>query len=557
MTDSTMTRIEAARSPSPATSTRMRTRGLPPEVLEQSCKRIGIMAIIVATIWAIGLFMNNVVHGLLHHMSMDKMALDAAWPMPGNLIASLGIAVSALMFLFAWKHRVAPVTLLRIGLVFEIVTAGLVAFLMNWKPDFMGSGVSWLCVIILTYPTIVPSTPRSTLVAATLAASMDPFWLLVAGLRGESFSHDPFALIWQFLPTYICVALAVIPSHIILGLGKQVTRARELGAYQLGDLIGRGGMGEVYRARHRFLARPAAIKLIRPEALAKSASAELSIQRFRREAQAAAALRSPHTISLYDFGVTDDGIFYYVMELLEGADFETLVRRFGPVSAARTVFLLRHACHSLGEAHARGMVHRDIKPSNLHACRLGLAVDFVKVLDFGLVKTNRPQAKDDALLTSPDVTTGTPAFMAPEMALGETDVDHRADIYALGCVGYWLLTGRLVFEAENAVKMMLQHVQAEPAPPSRATEIEVPPELDRVILACLAKDPARRPAGALELERMLDAVPVREPWTPERAESWWERHLPAAAPMTTLRQETPLATMHVAREETKTGGIKE
>ena len=170
----------------------------------------------------------------------------------------------------------------------------------------------------------------------------------------------------------------------------------------------------------------------------------MSVERFRREAQAAAVLRSPHTIHLYDFGVTDDGVFYYVMELLDGADLETLVRRFGPLPAARAMFLLRHACRSLGEAHARGMVHRDIKPSNIFTCRLGLNVDFVKVLDFGLVKPARSYDQETMLVTARDVTTGTPAYMAPELALGESDVDARADIYALGCVGYWLLTGRLV-----------------------------------------------------------------------------------------------------------------
>jgi tRNA A-37 threonylcarbamoyl transferase component Bud32 len=550
MAESPMRRIEAARTPSSGTRSRMRTRGLPADVLEQSCKRIGIMAIVFASIWLIALFMNNVVHEILHHMHMNMMEPGAEWPMPGNLIASIGIATSALIVFIAWKHRMSPENLLRMGLVYEVTQACLVSFLMNWKPIVTPAGVSWLCIILLTYPAIVPSTPRSTLVAAFIAASMDPFWLVIAAARGETFSHDAFGLIWHFLPTYICVVLATIPSHIIVGLGRQVNRARELGSYQLGELIGRGGMGEVYKAQHRFLARPAAIKLIRPEALARVSTADATIQRFRREAQAAASLRSPHTISLYDFGVTDDGVFYFVMELLEGVDLETLVRRFGPVSAGRTIFLLRHACQSLGEAHARGMIHRDIKPSNIHTCRLGLHVDFVKVLDFGLVKTNVARADEETLLTSPDVTTGTPAFMAPEMALGEPDVDHRVDLYALGCVGYWLLTGRLVFEAETAVKMMLQHVQSEPVPPSQKTEIDVPAELDRVLLACLAKDPSKRPASAAELARMLGDIPVREAWTRERAEDWWERHIPAAAPVTTLRQETPFATVHVAREET-------
>ncbi|HEU4724797.1 MAG TPA: serine/threonine-protein kinase [Candidatus Eisenbacteria bacterium] len=547
------TSLRAALSPSPSsssgTATRHGTRGLPTEILQQSCKRLGIMAVIFASVWMISIVMNNFVHDLLHHMKMDMMGINAVWPMPGNLVAGIGIGISAIVFLIAWKHPLKPETLLRIGLVYEVATAALVSGLFNWKPVIGTSGVSWLCVIILVYPSIVPSTPRSTAIASFLAASMDPLFLLLAAARGENFNRDPFLLIWHFMPTYISVALATIPSKLIANLGRQVRKARELGAYQLGEMIGRGGMGEVYRARHRFLARPAAIKLIRSEALGGNRGAELTIQRFRREAQAAASLRSPHTISLYDFGVTDDGVFYYVMELLDGVDLETLVRRFGPVSAPRTIYLIRHVCHSLGEAHARGMVHRDIKPSNIHTCRLGLNVDFVKVLDFGLVKTNLATSQDQTLLTSPDVTTGTPAFMAPEMALGEVEVDSRADIYALGCVAYWLLTGRLVFEAESAVKMMLQHIQSDPVPPSQLTEIDVPPELDAIILACLSKKPEDRPASTLELAHRLEAIAVRETWNADRAEEWWERHLPASAPMTPLHQETPLATVHVAREE--------
>jgi len=371
----------------------------------------------------------------------------------------------------------------------------------------------------------------------------------VAALRGVPIENaSAYTVIWYVLPNYISVAIAVLSSHLITGLGRKVNQARELGAYRLDEIIGKGGMGEVYRAHHRLLARPSAIKLIRPEALGAGVPTEnnVMVQRFKREAQAAASLRSPHTISLYDFGVTSDGTFYYVMELLEGADLDTLVRRFGPVPAGRAIFLLRHACHSLGEAHARGMIHRDIKPSNIHTCRLGLNVDFVKVLDFGLVKTNAGAARNETLLTSPDVTTGTPAYMSPEMAVGDA-VDHRADIYALGCVGYWLLTGRLVFEAETPVKMMLQHIQNAPEPPSRFSELEIPRELDEILLACLAKIPADRPASTAELARRLAQIPECDPWTKDRAEAWWDTHLPASAPRTVLREETPVATMQVAQ----------
>src|SRR6185436_8038121 len=201
-----------------------------------------------------------------------------------------------------------------------------------------------------------------------------------------------------------------------------------------------------------------------------------------------AALSSPHTIQLFDFGATNDGTFYYVMELLIGRDLESLIREFGPMPADRAVFLLRQVCHSLADAHARGLIHRDIKPANIYVCRNGLEYDFVKVLDFGLVKFKGPDA---VRLTAEHAgqTSGTPAYMAPEIILGEADVDRRADVYALGCVAYFLLTGQLVFEADSPMKMLMQHMHARPVPPSQRSELPIPRELDELVLACLEKDP--------------------------------------------------------------------
>jgi serine/threonine-protein kinase len=353
-------------------------------------------------------------------------------------------------------------------------------------------------------------------------------------------------LLWSLAGTYIAAFMATIPVKIIRRLGRQVTRARELGSYRLEELLGRGGMGEVYRASHRLLARPAAIKLILPEVLGERGSdrGRIFVERFRREADAAASLRSPHTIELYDFGVTDDGTFFYVMEYLDGVDLETLVQRYGPLPSERAIRILQQACESLAEAHAKGLVHRDIKPSNIHVCRLGLQVDFVKVLDFGLVKTERPEDADITQVTSPQVVTGTPAFMAPEAVLDHDTVDRRADIYALGCVGYWLLTGATVFEADTTMKMLLQQVQNPAPPPSRRAVHAVPEELDAIVLACLAKARSERPADGAELARRLAAVPLREAWTDARAEAWWEEHLPAGrAPVPPAAGEARTATV--------------
>jgi serine/threonine-protein kinase len=239
-------------------------------------------------------------------------------------------------------------------------------------------------------------------------------------------------------------------------------------------------------------------------------------------------LRSPHTIAVYDFGLAADGAFYYVMELLEGFSLQTLVDRFGPVPPERAVRLLRQACHSLAEAHANGLVHRDVKPANLFVCRLGLDLDFVKVLDFGLVKLQRGNAMKAEALTLEGGFAGTPAYMPPEVALDAEDVDGRADIYALGCVAYWLLTARRVFESGNGMQMVVDHVRTPPVPPSRRAEQAIPPGLDEIVLRCLEKDPARRPASAAQLSRELEAVGIEPLWTEARARAWWAEHPPVS-----------------------------
>jgi serine/threonine-protein kinase len=322
-------------------------------------------------------------------------------------------------------------------------------------------------------------------------------------------------------PDYLLLGVAVVISHVVTGLGQQVAKAREMGSYQLGELLGRGGMGEVYRATHRMLARPAAIKLIRPEVIGGSdpAAAQLAVTRFRREAETAASLRSPHTVELYDFGVTDDQTLYFVMELLEGVNLDSLVRQHGPLPPRRVVHILRQVCASLEEAHVRGLVHRDIKPANIHIGRLGLVYDFVKVLDFGLVKPAAVRAGEDSFATQAGLVVGTPGYMAPEIALSPT-VDRRADLYSLGCVAYFLLTGRQVFEGETVMQVLAQHLQAAPTPPSQRAPSNVPPDLDRLVLECLAKKPEDRPATAAELERRFSAVGV-EHWTDADARQWW------------------------------------
>jgi serine/threonine-protein kinase len=290
-------------------------------------------------------------------------------------------------------------------------------------------------------------------------------------------------------------------------------------------------MGEVWKASHQLLAREAAIKFIRPESMLGMSAAESStmVRRFEREAQATASLSSAHTVDLYDFGVSDDGTFYYIMELLDGLDLDLLVRRFGPLPPSRVVHLLTQVCESLEEAHDKGLIHRDVKPANIYVCRSGLRRDFIKVLDFGLVAHRRSSAPADLRLTLPEHAIGTPAFMAPEVALGK-ELDGRSDLYGLGCVAYWLVTGRQVFEGSSALEVVSKHVHAEPEPPSRHCPDPLPRELDALILGCLEKAPERRPLGAREVARLVRSVPLTEPWTEERAEAWWSEHVPVGAP---------------------------
>ncbi len=507
---------------------------LPADLLAQSCRRVAIVATVFASLFAVALILNNVVL----RAYMGRVPGLEAWPMPGNLVVGLGIAVSVLMVWVAGRLSGRPARLLDLGLVYMVVIAGLTAYLVQYRPMVAPLRVSWVCVAILLYPAIAPNTPKRTLAAALVAASMDPLFFLVARARGFTAQMETVSLLWMFLPNYLCAAASVVSATVIRGLGQQVKAARELGSYRLGRRIGEGGMGAVHHAEHRLLARPAAVKLIRAELLAAGQSRKVALERFRREAQAAALLRSPHTIHLYDFGVTPDGTFYYAMELLDGVSFEGLVERFGPVPAARAVHLMLQACESLAEAHARGLIHRDLKPSNLFTSRQGLQVDFVKVLDFGLVKFDTGEGRP-ATITAPEIATGTPAFMAPEAALGERTADHRLDLYSLGCVLYWLLTGHLVFDGPSPMRVMTSHISEPPTAPSKRSELEIPAELDAVVLACLAKNPKDRPATALELAERLAAVPLPQPWTDKQARRWWEMHLPEGpAPCDTCDQGT-------------------
>jgi DNA-binding NtrC family response regulator len=301
---------------------------------------------------------------------------------------------------------------------------------------------------------------------------------------------------------------------------RQLTDGIPFGSYRLLRKLSEGGMGTIWEAQHRLLARPAVVKLIRGQLPGARRMLE---RRFELEARATAKLRCPNTVTLFDYGISDEGDFYYVMEKLEGTDLEQAVEKFGPMPPARVVHLLMQACRSLAEAHQSGLVHRDIKPANLFLCKLGLDVDVLKVLDFGVVKW--AAGDDDQAAPIPaDLMAGTPAYMAPEASLNPASIDGRVDIYALGCVAYWMLTGALPFEAPSPTAVVMKHVLEQPEPPSRRSMIPISKALEQIVMRCLAKAPADRP-DALELHEALRATHLAEGWTPSAAVEWWEANL--------------------------------
>ncbi len=317
-------------------------------------------------------------------------------------------------------------------------------------------------------------------------------------------------------------ALAVSEGPV-LEIGEHLLDSGvRIGSYSLVEQLGAGGMGEVWLARHQMLARPAAVKIVRESLALAGEDRQALRQRFAREAQATADLQSPHTVRLFDFGMTDTGSFYYVMERLQGLDLQRLVERFGPGPPERVVFLLKQACLSLAEAHALGLVHRDIKPANLFACRLGAQFDFLKVLDFGVVSRQGRAAA--APITGAGTVLGTPGFLAPELLALDGAFDQRADIYSLGCVAYWLLTGRRPYEAGEATAVLMQQWEMPPPAPSGAAAQPVPHAMDRLVLDCLSIDPLRRPPSAEALADRLGEIPLDVEWDQRRAREWWTEH---------------------------------
>lgn len=326
------------------------------------------------------------------------------------------------------------------------------------------------------------------------------------------------AVAWGTSGIAILGVASVIVSRTLYALCRTQLRVRRLGNYTIDRELKSGGMGQVFVAEHALLLRPTALKLVRPGQAADPAA----LARFEREVKLSATLSHPNTITIYDVGRTQDGSLYYAMEYLEGFDLEELVDRFGPLPPARVVHILQQVCGSLSEAHARRIVHRDIKPSNVFITRRGGLYDFVKVLDFGLAKDIAADAPSG--LTKTGVIYGTPRYMAPETVNGNGQIDGRADIYCLGAVAYWMLSGQPPFHSNSSLELVIDHVKTKPRPPSTVTELPIPPALESIVMCCLEKAPDDRFQSSCELQTALAALALESAWDQERARGWWTLH---------------------------------
>lgn len=347
-------------------------------------------------------------------------------------------------------------------------------------------------------------------------AFADRSWTLEVSTADPGSAGSLYVLLVGALLSVLGAILAQ-GAQTIAGLRRRVATVEQLGQYTLETKLGEGGMGVVYRASHAMLRRPTALKLLR-----KEHGHSEGLARFEREVQLTSQLTHPNTIAVYDYGRTPDGVLYYAMEYIDGLDFEYLVRTEGPLPPGRVVFLMRQVLGSLAEAHSIGLVHRDIKPANLMLCERGGLSDFVKVLDFGLAKHLRdPSAVAE---TRANAVIGTPHYLAPESINSVSAQGPSADIYAAGAVMYFLLTGHTVFEAKTLVEICAHHLHTKPEPPSARLGRPIPAGLEAVVLACLSKDPAKRPTSAAALVGMLDELADVERWTRRDAARWWEGH---------------------------------
>jgi serine/threonine-protein kinase len=444
-------------------------------------------------------------------------------------LISMGVA-TALVFVRRWSLRyllAIDYTTMSFVVLLSLFIA--VVFDGNEVPAFAISLILFIHAAFIPVPiasqfglaaTATLGLPAIAAICYALIPGVQEYW--AASAAEDRGTFETFLLEGTFQIAILAV-VSVLITKALYHLRRSLHKAKRLGNYLIKGELGKGGMGQVYIAEHALICRPAAVKVMEAE----PGEGPASLARFEREVRLSATLTHPNTIMIYDYGRGGRDTFYYAMEYLEGLDLQQLVERFGPVSPERTAFILAQACGSLAEAHSSGIVHRDVKPSNIFLTSRGGIYDFVKVLDFGLAK--QIESKDAGGLTQTGMLFGTPRYLSPETVSGSEKVDGRGDLYCLGAVGYWMMTGKPPFDAGTCVDVIIDHVKTTPKRPSEVTELPIPAELEDIVLRCLEKKPEVRFQTALELESALKSVPFAEPWTRKKAAEWWELHLPESS----------------------------
>ncbi|MCC6216093.1 MAG: serine/threonine protein kinase [Polyangiaceae bacterium] len=477
--------------------------------------RVAFFALVSALV-SLGFFVFGNLIGLVTVEDYGLAELVASW---GNRFHGVAIAIGLGTWVLLRRTRPRPTLLVAVdaaltaALLMAYGAMVLVEFLRS--PERVDMTMLLVTMVVLTLRAVlIPSTALQTFAVSTigvLPAILVAWAVARSTTRVWIFTSHVNAVLWSAT----ILVVATLTSRVIYGLRQHAQAARRLGQYLLEEKIGEGGMGTVYRARHALLRRPTAIKLLPLERVGA-----LAIARFEREVQHTSSLTHPNTVSIYDYGRTPDGVFYYAMEFLDGVDLQRLVERTGAQDPRRVAHVMAQVAGALAEAHDRGLVHRDVKPANIVLCERGGVKDTVKVFDFGLVKD---VGNADAAATAAATILGTPLYMAPEAIVAPASVGPSADLYALGAVAYYLLAGEPPFDGRTVVEVCSQHVHARPAPPSDKLGRPIPAGIEQLVMTCLAKEPERRPASARDLRARLARLDLA-PWTEQDADAFFLQH---------------------------------
>ena len=447
-----------------------------------------------------------------------------SWPFDVYSLQILTVAgVFGLTWAIARRKCASVASLLFVDAASTMVVGTAIGAMILHVPKADGTAawmVLGLTLVLTARAAMLPSTKKRTFWLGLAASFPTPVFSYLALAFCEK-TPDAMVTVQATATTATMLFLSVLvqtaTTKVIYGLRQEVRAAKQLGQYTLEMKIGEGGMGAVYRARHAMLRRPTAVKLLLP---GRGRTSDLA--RFEREVQKTSELTHPNTVTVFDYGRTPDGVFYYAMEYLDGASLGQIVEASGPQPPERVVHILRQVAGALVEAHAASLIHRDIKPANIILCERGKQLDVAKVVDFGLVKEVGASGGSD--LTHAETLAGTPLFISPEALTDPDKVDGRSDLYALGAVGYYLLTGETPFDGNTVVEVCGHHLHTQPAPPSTRLGVPLPERLETILLACLEKAPANRPQDASALLARLDRTGLAEEWTQDRAKEWWDEH---------------------------------